>query len=208
VMKGTLSLRTAKVLLAVWVALAPAATAQSQSRSSPNPGAAAYFVHFTTSPRDEAERLLFEKYKGACFVADRETTAWEQADKSSKSVWTLKPLELALIVGIRTGWFYVASGEKRGWIAGSLINLIPRTASDTASAIGSLEATWPIQTKMNILRREPQIGFSKAQVELALGEPLRTVDEQTATATTTVMLYQDRSITLIQGKVTKIVTLK
>ena len=104
---------------------------------------------------------------------------------------------MALIVEIEEGWVRVAEGSKAGWVQGSLDNIVALPLGDKDfeyRLIGIKEKSWPLRTKLNVVQRKPQIGFSRELLDLTLGKPTSDIDETTAKGTLTRLTYRQHIV--------------
>lgn len=144
------------------------------------------------------------------FVAQGRTPVHAEPSAASSVVWTMQPLNVAIPIQLRPEWVRVAMGDVRGWVSSAgIFDLIPGTYSETAIRVATISSqTWPPETKVRILNGEIAIGFTVMQVQLAMGSPARTVDDETVNGRITVMSYPGRTVTLVNGVVTSIQTIR
>lgn len=170
-------------------------------------------VWLSTGPnREEAAR--YAKFEGLTFVPDRKVVVRQDSNATAPVAWTMEPIEIAAIFDVTEGWLRIGSGEKRGWVSLTEDDLrllvVKRNLKSCSNVIGEFEGqgTWSVATRHAILAGRPQIGFSLAQIVVAIGPPLKTTEEETASGLTARLVYPDREIEMKNGKVTKITTVK
>jgi hypothetical protein len=190
------------------------AGAGRQAADPNSPGVKAMVVWLSTGSSDPAVQAGIDTNKTLmAFVADRAIPVHKTPSQGAPIVWAMQPLDLAFVVKTQQGAAQIASQSRSGWVLipseATIASVIPRGVEDAAGAISDVEdKPWSIATKMAILGKKPQIGFTEAQVIAALGKALSTSEEQVATGTTTTMVYVDHLVTLVNGKVTKVTTVR
>jgi hypothetical protein len=87
--------------------------------------------------------------------------------------------------------------------------VIPRDTLNAEIVATQLRSSsWTLAAKIGILEKKPAIGFTRAQVDLALGKPTTEASEENATGITDVLVYPGMTITMKAGKVVSIKTIK
>jgi hypothetical protein len=64
--------------------------------------------------------------------------------------------------------------------------------------------TWSQATKRDIIAKRIKIGFSQAQTQMALGDPVKKSSEETASGITEVWLYGSQTVTFKNSKILSI----
>lgn len=129
-------------------------------------------------------------------------------DAKAKVVGTMPAGSLATVLDIQPGWAKVdevGGADRRGWVAATSANLAARGLLEAIGIHLKLEeTTWPAATRAAILKGDVKIGFTTAQVLLALGEPTTKVTEETAKGIVTVWQYRSTTLVIVGGRVQSI----
>jgi len=149
------------------------------------------------------------------FVSPEELPIYGEPVNTGKPIGTLGAAVLASLYQVQAGWARISSftdeSERKtiGWVKATPENLVSR---DRLQAIGAWlktqETTWPAATKSAVIRGDIKIGFTIEQLDAAAGAPISTVTEETASGTLEVRVYPGKSVSIVGGRVTRIVTTK
>jgi hypothetical protein len=150
------------------------------------------------------------------YVVTVATEARAEPRPNAAVVRTMKPFDMLIVEDAQPGWVCgllavtsAATSMERACLEADADNLLPRDWHDALRALHVVAgAPWPTKTKMDVLKRRVRIGFLPEHTRLALGDPLRVTESETASGVREVWLYPGRIITFVDGKVSEVVTQK
>lgn len=144
----------------------------------------------------------------ACYLVDGPTSVHKMATATSPVLARLGIFDVVQVYEGAGGWLHVQTlGERRieGWLKAKPENVIEADwLTVTRRLVDAQVAHWPAATSLDVARGRVRIGFTRAQVAAALGEPTRKTSDETAAGVTEILIYPGRVITLKAGRVTKI----
>jgi hypothetical protein len=162
------------------------------------------------------EAMERDYVRGVVYLVTASEPAYEKPDVTSKRVGALKQANVGLLVfGTVEGWVWVglpwSDTFERGWIRGNPANLIKGDQLTVPGReVRMKDKKWPAALRLDILRGNVRLGFTKEQVEIARDVSIGTDDdprkesEETAAGVTEVWTYPDAVYTFNSGKVVKI----
>jgi hypothetical protein len=152
---------------------------------------------------------------GIYYLVEAPAVARESPSSTAKVVNRYPAGSIVSVTDGVTGWARVkpattgAQSDNEGWIAANPANLIPDDVfSATLRSVKVKDKPWPAATKNAIIKKQARIGFTREQVAIALGDPLRESSEETTSGTTELLIYPGQAIKLTAGRVSSIVKSK
>lgn len=97
----------------------------------------------------------------------------------------------------RTGWLATTGAPRENVVIGSVVDLVLKQ-------VRMEDKMWPIAVRVNLLRGIARVGYTQEQIEVGLGNPLRSTTDETAAGVTETWLYSNQVVTFQKGRVTAI----
>ena len=144
------------------------------------------------------------------FVAFAVTDVRDGPKASAKVVRRLQPFEVVMAYDAVPGWVHVDlladTDPSSGWVrASTMDDVISASWLDLRLKVQTLTAkAWPFAAKRDILRQRPRVGFSKQQVELAIGIPVSIRTTETKAGERARWVYRHRVVTFAGDRVVEV----
>ncbi len=137
------------------------------------------------------------------------------ARATAKIVGQLGAGDLALLYQTEAGWARVSSFADKakppviGWVKATGENLVAREYLGAIGAwIRGQEGKWPGPIRAAVIKGDVRVGFTVAQLEASQGDSTATAVEETAAGKVEVRSYPGKTVTVVGGRVTRVLTIK